>query len=90
MQITLTIPDQVYHRVEQSALQQEQSLEDFFNLLILQGLTSHIGTRHIWEWIAEQYQQRLKNEDKLTQNSLEILDDLVKCREEIANEIYPE
>ncbi len=29
MQITLTIPDQIYYHLEQSALQQQQSLDEF-------------------------------------------------------------
>ena len=90
MQITLTIPDQIYYHLEQSALQQQQSLDEFLNLLVVEGMGSRVGTRCIWEWIAQQYQQRLANENKLTQTSTDILEDLQTIRENVANEIYPE
>lgn len=89
LEVTLTIPPEVYAQVQQVAAKEDRNLDEFLQALIVEGLDNHLSTRQIFEAISRSYQGRLQQEGKLGQSREEVLRDLQELREQVADELYP-
>lgn len=89
VQVTLLLPKDIYERVAQAAVKEQQQLEDLLSELIAVGLDAQATTRELLEQVSERYRDRLIREGKLQQSPDEVLQDLRNLREQIACELYP-
>ena len=89
VQVTLRLPKDMYERVTQAALIEQQQVEDLLRTLIAEGLEAHTTVRELLEHVSEDYRARLAREGKLPQSSDDVLQELCDLREQIAREIYP-
>jgi hypothetical protein len=88
VQVTFSLPREVYERIAQAAAYEQHRLEDLLKLLVTEGLEAHVTLRTLFERISEQYRARLAREQKLYQSPDTILQDLRALREQVANELY--
>ena len=89
VQVTLQLPKDMYERVMQAALREQQQVEDLFRTLIAEGLEVHMTVRELLEQVSEDYRARLTREGKLEQSSDDVLQELRELREQIARDLYP-
>jgi len=89
VQVTLRLPKDMYERVTQAALIEQQQVEDLLRTLIAEGLEAHTTVRVLLEHVSEDYRARLAREGKLHQSSDDVLHELRDLREQIARELYP-
>jgi hypothetical protein len=89
VQVTLRLPKDMYERVTQAALIEQQQVEDLLRTLIAEGLEAHTTVRELLEHVSEDYRARLVREGKLHQSSEDVLHELRDLREQIARELYP-
>jgi hypothetical protein len=89
VQVTLRLPKDMYERVTQAALIEQQQVEDLLRTLIAEGLEAHTTVRTLLEHVSEDYRARLAREGKLHQSSEDVLQELRDLREQIARELYP-
>ena len=89
VQVTLRLPKDMYERVTQAALIEQQQVEDLLRTLIAEGLEAHTTVRELLEHVSEDYRARLAREGKLRQSSDDVLQELRDLREQIARELYP-
>jgi hypothetical protein len=87
--ITLLLPKALYQKVAQTAEQEQRSLEDLLNGLVLEGLTTHATVRQILEAVSTNYRQRLSQADELQKSPEEVFQELRAIREQLADELYP-
>ena len=89
VQVTLRLPKDMYERVTQAALLEQQQVEDLLRILIAEGLEAHTTVRELLEHVSEDYRARLAREGKLHQSSDDVLQELRDLREQIARDLYP-
>jgi hypothetical protein len=89
VQVTLRLPKDMYERVTQAALLEQQQVEDLLRTLIAEGLEAHTTVRELLEHVSEDYRARLAREGKLHQSSDDVRQELGDLREQIARELYP-
>ena len=89
VQVTLRLPKDMYERVTQAALIEQQQVEDLLRTLIAEGLEAHTTLQELLEHVSEDYRARLAREGKLHQSSDDVLQELRDLREQIARELYP-
>ena len=89
VQVTLRLPKDMYERVTQAALLEQQQVEDLLRTLIAEGLEAHTTVRELLEHVSEDYRARLAREGKLHQSSDDVRQELSDLREQIARELYP-
>ena len=89
VQVTLRLPKDIYERVTQAALIEQQQVEDLLRTLIAEGLEAHTTLRELLEHVSEDYRARLAREGKLHQSSDDVLQELRSLRERVARELYP-
>ena len=89
VQVTLRLPKDMYERVTQAALIEQQQVEDLLRTLIAEGLEAHTTVRELLEHVSEDYRARLAREGKLHQSSDDVRQELGDLREQIARELYP-
>jgi hypothetical protein len=89
VQVTLRLPKDMYERVTQAALIEQQQVEDLLRTLIAEGLEAHTTLRELLEHVSEDYRARLGREGELHQSSDDVLQELRSLREQIARELYP-
>jgi hypothetical protein len=89
VQVTLRLPKDMYERVTQAALIEQQQVEDLLRTLIAEGLKAHTTLRELLEHVSEDYRARLACEGKLHQSSDDVLQELRSLREQIARALYP-
>jgi hypothetical protein len=89
VQVTLRLPKDMYERVTQAALREQQQVEDLLRTLIAEGLEAHTTVRELLEHVSEDYRARLAREGKLQQSSDDVRQELGDLREQIARELYP-
>lgn len=89
VQVTLLLPKDIYERVAQAAVNEQQQLEDLLSTLVIVGLDAQATTRELLEHVSEQYRSRLAHEGKLHQSPDEVLQDLRNLREQLTRELYP-
>ena len=87
VQVTLRLPKDMYERVTQAALIEQQQVEDLLRTLIAEGLEAHTTLRELLEHVSEDYRARLACEGKLQQSSDNVLQELRSLREQIAREL---
>ena len=88
VQETLRLPKDMYERVTQAALKEQQQVEDLLRTLIAEGLEAHTTIRDLLEHVSEDYRARLACEGKLSQSSDDVLQELRDLREQITRELY--
>jgi hypothetical protein len=89
VQVTLQLSKDMYERITQAALIEQQQVEDLLRTLIAEGLEAHMTLRELLEHVSEDYRARLAREGKLHQSSDNVLQELRDLREQIAGELYP-
>jgi len=89
VQVTLRLPKDIYERITQAALIEQQQVEDLLRTLITEGLEAHTTVRELLEHVSEDYRARLAREGKLHQSSDDVLQELRDLREQIARDLYP-
>ena len=89
VQVTLRLPKDMYERVTQAALLEQQQVEDLLRTLIAEGLEAHTTVPELLEHVSEDYRARLAREGKLHQSSDDVRQELGDLREQIARELYP-
>jgi hypothetical protein len=89
VQVTLTLPEEVYTRVAEAAAREERQLVELLATLVAEGLDAHATSRETLERVSIQYRARLATENRLNQSPEEILQELGDLREQVAGELYP-
>jgi hypothetical protein len=89
VQVTLSLPKDIYERVARTAVEERRRLEDLLNALVAEGLDAHATVRELFERVSEQYRARLTGEGKLDQSADGVLQELRTLREQIVRELYP-
>jgi hypothetical protein len=89
VQVTLQLSKDMYERITQAALIEQQQVEDLLRTLIAEELEAHMTLRELLEHVSEDYRARLAREGKLHQSSDNVLQELRDLREQIAGELYP-
>lgn len=89
VQVTVSLPKEIYERIERVAVDEKRQIEDLLNSLIVQGIDLHSTVRELFEHASKQYRDRLESEGKLNQSSDEVLEELRNLREKMASELYP-
>ena len=89
VQVTLSLPKDIYERVARTAVGERRQLEDLLNALVAEGLDAHATVRELFERVSEQYRARLTGEGKLDQSADGVLQELRTLREQIVRELYP-
>jgi prophage DNA circulation protein len=89
VQVTLRLPKDMYKRVTQAALMEQQQVEDLLRTLIAEGLEAHTTIRELLEHVSKDYRARLAYEGKLDQSSDDVQQDLRDLREQITRALYP-
>ena len=89
VQVTLSLPKDIYERVARTAVEERRQLEDLLNALVAEGLDAHATVRELFERVSEQYRARLTREGKLNQSADGVLQELRTLREQIVRELYP-
>ena len=89
VQVTLSLPKDIYERVARTAVEERRRLEDLLNALVAEGLDAHATVRELFERVSEQYRARLTREGKLDQSADGVLQELRTLREQIVRELYP-
>jgi len=89
VQVTLSLPKDIYERVARTAVGERRQLEDLLNALVAEGLDAHATVRELFERVSEQYRARLTGEGKLDQLADGVLQELRTLREQIVRELYP-
>ena len=89
VQVTLSLPKDIYERVARTAVGERRQLEDLLNALVAEGLDAHATVRELFERVSEQYSARLTGEGKLDQSADGVLQELRTLREQIVRELYP-
>ena len=89
VQVTLSLPKDIYERVARTAVEERRQVEDLLNALVAEGLDAHSSVRELFERVSEQYRTRLTREGKLDQSADGVLQELRALREQIARELYP-
>lgn len=89
VQVTLSLPKDIYERVARTAVEERRRLEDLLNALVAEGLDAHATVRELFERVSEQYRARLTGEGKLNQSADGVLQELRTLREQIVRELYP-
>ena len=88
VQVTLSLPKDIYERVARTAVGERRQLEDLLNALVAEGLDAHATVRELFERVSEQYRARLTGEGKLDQLADGVLQELRTLREQIVRELY--
>ncbi len=89
VQVTLSLPKDIYERVARTAVGERRQLEDLLNALVAEGLDAHATVRELFDLVSEQYRARLTREGKLDQSADGVLQELRTLREQIVRELYP-
>jgi len=89
VQVTLRLPKDIYERITQAALIEQQQVEDLLRTLVAEGLEAHTTIRELLEHVSEDYRARLAREGKLEQSADDVLQELRDLREQITRELYP-
>ena len=89
VQVTLSLPKDIYERVARTAVEERRRLEDLLNALVAEGLDAHATVRELFERVSEQYRARLTGESKLDQSADGVPQELRTLREQIVRELYP-
>lgn len=89
VQVTLSLPKDIYERVARAAVGERRQLEDLLSTLVAEGLDAHATVRELFERVSEQYRARLTGEGKLDQSADGVLQELRTLREQIVRELYP-
>lgn len=89
VQVTLSLPKDIFERVAQAAVDEQQKIEDLLSVLVTEGLDAHATVRGLFDQVSEQYRTRLGREGKLNQSSDAVLQELRTLRDQIAHELYP-
>lgn len=89
VQVTLTLPKEVYDRVAHIAAGEQAPLEELLRVLVAEGLDAHASVRELFENVSARYRDRLSREGKRDQSADEVLRELRAVREQVADELYP-
>jgi hypothetical protein len=88
VQVTLSLPKDIYERVAGTAVEERRRLEDLLSALVAEGLDAHATVRELFERVSEQYRARLTGEGKLDQSADGVLQELRTLRKQIVRELY--
>jgi hypothetical protein len=88
VQVTLSLPKDIYERVARTAVEERRRLEDLLSALVAEGLDAHATVRELFERVSEQYRARLTGEGKLDQSADGVLQELRTLRKQIVRELY--
>ncbi|SRR6266545_4427241 len=88
--ITLTLPRSVLEQLDELASSRRSTRDLEVQSLIEDRLRRQAEGRKHFDRLSEMYCARMENEGKLNQTSEEIMEDLRRLRQEVANELYPD
>ncbi len=88
--VRVLLPRETARRVEEVAEQENRSLDEQTALLLDEALDARSSPREIFQRLSSDYRSRLAREGKLDQTPDQILEELRRIREEVANELYPD
>jgi hypothetical protein len=88
--ITLSLPKPVAERVAELAKDKNVSMEGELETLVETGLRSEMTLAERFDRLSERYRARLAREGKANRTYDEMMEELARVREEIANELYPD
>lgn len=88
--LTVSIPQSVLKQIEELARDAKTSREREFESLLRIGLKTKRSYQDRFDRLSETYRARLAREGKLNQTFDEIMEELARVREQVANELYPD
>lgn len=87
--VTVMLPRSLLDELNDRAREKHGTVESELESLVEKGLEADLSYRERFDRLSEMYRERLKREGKLDQTPEEILDELARIREQVANEMYP-
>ncbi len=88
--LTMTLPKSLVDQIESRAHKWNDSLDHKIEDLLLKGIEADLTTEERFSRLSDMYRARLAREGKLDQTFDEVMEELARVREEIANELYPD
>src|SRR5947209_11965028 len=88
--LTITLPQSLLEQVRNLAAKSNLTVERETEILVERGLQSQRTVREKFEQLSDAYRARLAREGKLDQSDEEVMDELHRMREQVANELYPD
>ena len=88
--LTITLPQSLLEQVRNLAAKSNLTVERETEILVERGLQSQRTVREKFEQLSDVYRARLAREGKLDQSDEEVMDELHRMREQVANELYPD
>lgn len=87
-QITITLPHAIVEQIEAMVGETGSTLESESARLIELGLRTKQDVRRQWRELSESYRARLSREGKLEQSPEDVMEELRRIREQVADELY--
>jgi hypothetical protein len=88
--VSVTLPRELLERVSDLARQDNATLERELENLVDSGIRRRQRATNSLLELSEAVRARLNREGKLGQTSEQVLEDLRRIREEVADELYPD
>ena len=88
--VTIDLPIPILERAGELAKRNHATLEMELATLVESGLESELSVREKLDRLSEVYRDRLAREGKLNQSGEDVMDELRRIREQVADELYPD
>lgn len=88
--VTVSVPKDILDRIEELATERKTTRDREVESLLRIGLKTRSRIRESFDRLSESYRARLAREGKLNQTFEEVMEELRKVREQVANELYPD
>jgi hypothetical protein len=88
--VTVTFPGPTMERVKELARQKNATTEQEIQHLVEYALHSEATVREKLEALSESYRARLNREGRLNQSAEQVMAELRRIREQVADELHPD
>ena len=88
--LTLQLPFDVVERIRESANESHRPVEREAQALLERGLSARERLRQSADRAYREYQEHLKRAGEAEPTAEELMDQMRRIREEVANELYPD
>jgi hypothetical protein len=88
--VTLSLPKPVLDRVSALARHKHSTVELELQQLVENGILSSLSVRERLEALSDSYRERLSQEGRLNQSAEEVMEELRRIREQVADELHPD
>src|SRR5258708_39755373 len=90
VRVTLTLSRRLMEQLDELAESRKSTRERELQWMIEDRVRRQLEVREHFERLSEMYRARLDREERLNQSEEEIMEDLRRIREQVANELHPD